>query len=392
MQALLLLPRIVLFLAGAALVGRILISAVKTFVLPRGVADRIGRLVFLSTRALFDLRTRRLESYGDRDRVMAVYGPFSLMALLVVWLSAVLLGYTAIFAAMGEDLNTAFRISGSSLLTLGFAVGSTVPEESLTFSEAGIGISLAALLVSYLPTIYSAWQRREEQVAVLETRAGSPPSAWEWIIRYHRIRGLDAFKEVWPKWELWFIDIEESHTSLASLTFFRSPQPDRSWITAAGVVLDAAALLSASVDVPRDPQRELCIRSGYLALRRIADFFRIPFDPAPAPDAPISVSREEFDQVFDTLVEEGVPMKGDREQAWRDFAGWRVNYDTVLLSLAGLTMAPYAPWVSDRSSWRLSHFVFGAPEIATPTSAEPAEEPAAAGEGGASGPGRLPPN
>jgi hypothetical protein len=26
-----------------------------------------------------------------------------------------------------------------------------------------------------------------------------------------------------------------------------------------------------------------------------------------------------------------------------------VNYDTVLLALAGLTMAPYAEWVSDRS-------------------------------------------
>jgi hypothetical protein len=44
-----------------------------------------------------------------------------------------------------------------------------------------------------------------------------------------------------------------------------------------------------------------------------------------------------------------VPLKADLEQAWRDFAGWRVNYDRVLLSLASLTMAPYAPWSSDRS-------------------------------------------
>jgi hypothetical protein len=26
-----------------------------------------------------------------------------------------------------------------------------------------------------------------------------------------------------------------------------------------------------------------------------------------------------------------------------------VNYDTVLIALAGLTAAPYAPWSSDRS-------------------------------------------
>jgi hypothetical protein len=44
----------------------------------------------------------------------------------------------------------------------------------------------------------------------------------------------------------------------------------------------------------------------------------------------------------------GVPVKADRDQAWRDFAGWRVNYDTPLLALSGLLMAPYAPWSSDR--------------------------------------------
>jgi hypothetical protein len=42
-------------------------------------------------------------------------------------------------------------------------------------------------------------------------------------------------------------------------------------------------------------------------------------------------------------AEAGVPLKADLEQAWRDFAGWRVNYDRVLLALAALTMAPHAP-------------------------------------------------
>ena len=64
---------------------------------------------------------------------------------------------------------------------------------------------------------------------------------------------------------------------------------------------------------------------------------------------PISIDRREFDQVCRQLTEAGVPLKADLDQAWRDFAGWRVNYDRVLLSLAALTMAPYAPWSSDRS-------------------------------------------
>jgi hypothetical protein len=160
---------------------------------------------------------------------------------------------------------------------------------------------------------------------------------------------IDRMTEVWTRWEDWFVGLEESHTSIPVLVFFRSPQPDHSWITAAGAVLDGASLMASTVDAPRDVEAEFCIRAGYLALRRIADFFRIPYDPDPKPDDPISITRDEYDEACRQLGEAGVPLKPDRDQTWRDFAGWRVNYDTVLVALAGLTAAPYAPWSSDRS-------------------------------------------
>jgi hypothetical protein len=114
--------------------------------------------------------------------------------------------------------------------------------------------------------------------------------------------------------------------------------------------LDAAALSLSTVDMPSDPQAALCIRAGYLALRRIADFFKINYNPDPAyPDDPISITPEEFEQACKRMAEQDIPLKANREQAWRDFAGWRVNYDQVLLALARLTMAPPAPWSSDRA-------------------------------------------
>jgi len=180
-------------------------------------------------------------------------------------------------------------------------------------------------------------------------RAGTPPSAIQLFKRYHRIHGLEKLDSLWITWEAWFADLEESHTSLGVLAFFRSPQPHRSWITAAGAILDAASLATSTIDIPRDPQTDVCIRAGFLALRHIADFFRIPYDPNPSPTDPISISREEFEAACDELANAGVPLKLDRDQAWRDFAGWRVNYDIVLLALATLTMAPEAPWSSDRA-------------------------------------------
>lgn len=113
-------------------------------------------------------------------------------------------------------------------------------------------------------------------------------------------------------------------------------------------MLDAASLVNSVVDIPRDSQADLCIRAGYLALRTIAGFFRIGYNPNPRSDDPISVTRTEFDVACDTLAAAGVALKADREQAWHDFHDWHVNYDTVLLALAGLTMAPEAPWSSDR--------------------------------------------
>jgi hypothetical protein len=118
-------------------------------------------------------------------------------------------------------------------------------------------------------------------------------------------------------------------------------------------------LARSTLDIPADAQADLCIRAGYITLRRICDFFHIPYNASPRPDDPISIARVEFDRVYDDLAAQGVPLKADRDRAWRDFAGWRVNYDVPLLALCALTMAPYAPWSSDRSI-RLSKV--GSPE------------------------------
>jgi hypothetical protein len=269
----------------------------------------------------------------------------------MAWLFAIWLAFGAMFWATGPDsIYYALRESGSSLTTLGFEGPRTPIHTALTLVEAAIGLMLVALLVSYLPSIYAAFARREEEVKLLEVRAGSPPSAVEMLVRYNSIHGLDQLGPQWENWERWFADIDESHTSLAALVFFRSPRPEHSWVTSAGAILDAASLTRSAVGIPTDARADLSIRAGFLALRHIADYFEVQYDPDPHyPAQPISITRAEFDDACRRLEEAGVPLKPDRELAWQDFAGWRVNYDQVLLALCRLTMAPYAPWSSDRA-------------------------------------------
>ena len=343
--------KIAAFVGGLALVLFTLRSALLTFVLPRSTADRIVRFVFRGMRRLFNLAVRKVDTYAEADRIMALYAPISLLSLVPVWLFLILIGYTLMYWATGiSDWREDIAWSGSSLLTLGFRSSPSLIHTLLAFTEAAIGLIMVALLIAYLPTMYSTFSRREVAVTQLASRAGSPPSALEFILRVQRIGAFTNLPQFWAAWETLFAEIEETHTSLGALAFFRSPHPDDSWLTAAGAVLDSASILASTVDVPRQSQAELCIRAGYLALRHIADFFEIEHNAtARYPEEPISVAREEYDAVYDELVRAGVPVKTDREQAWRDFAGWRVNYDRVLIALCALVMAPYAPWSSDRS-------------------------------------------
>ena len=210
---------------------------------------------------MFGLRLRLAKTYGQADGILAFFAPLSLLALPPVWLALVLAGFTAMFWGEGNmSWVSAFRLSGSSLFTLGYEPAVGALPMIMSFVEAAIGLVLVALFIAYLPTIYAAFTCREREVSLLEVRAGSPPSAVEMIRRYHRIHGLDDLNEVWETWEEWFADVEESHTSLAALTFFRSPRPERSWVTASGAVLDAASLMNAVVAAPHDPQADLCIR------------------------------------------------------------------------------------------------------------------------------------
>lgn len=350
--------RVIAFVAGLSLVASTMLSAIRIFIVPRNTSDKLARVVFLIMRRLFELRLRFARSYQERDRVLATYSPFALVALLLFWLAMMELGYAAMFWALGEALGDAVRISGSSLLTLGFAFSDHPVGAVLSFSEAAFGMILTALLISYLPTMYSAFSRREMAVSLLTVRAGPPqttseyvggtPSAVNLLLRYHTLGQFDSLTQLWREWEVWFVDIEESHTSLAALAFFRSPQPNRSWVTAAGVVLDALALRLSTVDKPFDIYAALCIRAGFLSLRHIADFFQIPHNPNPRPGDPISVTRAEYEVAYAELQAADLPVKADRDQAWRDFAGWRVNYDVVLIALCRLTNAPETRWSSDR--------------------------------------------
>src|SRR4051794_12803861 len=344
------LSQILWFALGIGLLVLVFDSVIRTFVLLRAATPLVTRVVFIGLRSCFNLVARAARTYDGRDSVMSLFGPIGLLMLPAVWSLMILGAFTAMFHALGvRGFERAFEMSGSSLFTLGFVRPPDLPTNVLAFLEAATGLGLLGLLIAYLPTIYSAFSRREVRVAQLEVRAGNPPAGVNVLIRAQQMERFHLLDDFWRSWQEWFTELEETHVSMGVLSFFRSPVGHRSWVTASGAVLDAASLRLAAVDLPFDPEAGICVRAGFFALRAVADYFGIPYDPDPHPGDTISITKDEFLEACDALVEAGLPVRADRDAAWFDFTGWRVNYDVPLLGLAGFVMVPYAPWSSDRS-------------------------------------------
>ena len=346
------------FFVGAWLSLWTINQALRSFVLPRSDRAYLTIMTFRTVYTVMALRFKHNTAFERKDRILAMLSPISMIVLPVIWLSLITFGYTLMYWTLSYDLTLreAFVLSGSSLMTLGFAFEDNLFIIILAFTQAALSMMLIALLIGYLPTMYSAFSEREVMVTKLETYAGSPPTPSEMIRRLDFTGTLydpEAMREFWVTWQDWFVSIEENHTTLAPMNFFRSPKPDRHWVTAAGAVLDTASIIASSVNIEQANSAGIAIRSGYLALRSIADYFLLQYDPDPNPEDPITIRRHEFDEVMDKLVAQGIPLHPSRDECWRHFQGWRVNYDEVLVRLAQITTAPYAPWSSDRAlDWR----------------------------------------
>lgn len=345
---LLTLGRVVVALAAVAVAVTALRSALRTIVVPRGIPDRLTRLVFRIIDAPTGWRAWRASSPGQLDRRTAGLAVSLLLALLVTWLAMVWLAGAGMQWALAEgSAGRAFGASAAALTTLGLTSAGG-GASAAAYVEAVLGIGLVALIISYLPSLYAAFSRREALVTKLAMRTGLPPAAPEILRRLWRPAGPQAvLSETWQAWEDWFVDLSESHTSFPVLAFFRSPQTAKSWITAAGAVLDAAALALAAIDGDWGPETGMCLHAGIVSLRHIADFHGISYRSAAATPT-IAVEKHEVIAACQELKAAGVPVVSDLEAAYEGFRAQRAAYDHLLLTLCAYLYAPPAPWSSDK--------------------------------------------
>jgi hypothetical protein len=345
----------------AAVVGAFLViatawSVIGSLVVPRRILSRLARSVARAVNGAFHSVADSFDSYEARDRILAAQAPIQLIVLVVVWLAVFEVGFALLLwpTMSSGGLAGAFTLAGSSLCTLGYLAPQTSGSRAFVDIAAFVGLGTVALQIGYLPTLYAAFNRRESLVTMLDSRAGVPSWGPELLARTHYglgsgVSAMGQLPELFEDWERWSADVSESHATYLALVNFRSPRPLSSWLTAQLAVLDAAALyLSLVPDAPGAVSARLCLRGGFTCLATIARArgFEIPEDADPTNG--ITLTYQEFVDAIDRLARVDFPLERPSEEAWTEFVGWRVNYETAAYALAYAIDAPPALWSGPR--------------------------------------------
>jgi hypothetical protein len=340
------LPRVVALAAGAALVLLILSDAIGTLIVTRARTARWRptRLWYTATWRCTRIAAARLPARGG-DFVLNVYPALSLLGLLVIWLIGLCVGWACIYWGLSErvvgagDWVTLAYYSGTSLLTPAFGAANGVGVRFLSLVETLSGLGTIALLISYLPALYGAYSRREARLLTLDDPHGGRLTPLRVIAVHATDQRLDLFNRFCADWEMWTAEVLESHTSYPMLALFRSQHPGQSWITALGVVTDAATLACAAIVGAEIREPYFLYRRGRRAIGDIATALNIPDEPADLS----SLTRENVEFAWKGLSELGVEIR-DLDETWSRLRELREPYGNRLQQLIDFTLAPHGFW------------------------------------------------
>lgn len=355
--------RVLAVAGGIFLILFVLWDAFETIVLPRRVSRkfRLTRFFYVMTWRPWRSLAMHRHPGNPRENFLSVYGPLSLLLLLVTWALTLVFGFALLHWGLGTRLTMPSGIegfagdlyfSGTTLVTLGLGdiSPSTATARLLTFIESGTGFGFLALVVGYLPTLSQAFSRRETNIALLDARAGSPPTAAE-LIRRHagESAGGQSLGELLHDWDVWSADLLETHISFPVLAYYRSQHDNQSWVAGLTTVLDVCALIIAGVE--KGPVRSARLTFA-MARHAVADMSRV-FRLAPKADAGDRLPAGDLTRLREAMAAAGMPLKEgpEVEKRLRRLIGMYEPFVDALSRHLLMPLPGWVPPVGARDNW-----------------------------------------
>jgi hypothetical protein len=279
------------------------------------------------------------------ESALNVYPALSLLGLLVLWLAGLMIGWSFVYWGLNQhvagtsDFGSIVYYAGTSLVTPLFGSAHGTAVRMLTLLETLTGVVTIALMISYLPALYSAYSRREARLLTLDTPSGGRITPLRVIAVYAPGGDTEMLYRALAEWEMWTADVLESHVSYPMLALFRSQHQGQSWVTALGVLTDAATLTSACVEGAKEREPSFLYRRGRRAILEISSRLHVPTAGAQT----VWLSKENFDVAWRGLAELGLPLRANAD-AWADLQALRVSYGDALERLIDFLVAPHGFW------------------------------------------------
>jgi hypothetical protein len=354
-------------LFGCFFLAGVLLDAFQTIILPRRPVGRfrITRIFFLVTWLPWKTLAGHWPWRRGREQIYSFYGPLSLLLLFVVWALLLVAAYALIYFGLHTPFNdptlsvTALQrlrsclyVSGTTIFTLGLGDVQPVTQvaRALIVLEAGTGLGFVALVIGYVPVLYTAFSNREIAVALLDARAGSPPTAGELLVRHNFSGGHEALTVLLIEWERWCALMLETHISYPLLCYYRSQHDNQSWLAALTTILDTCALMITTVEGSSTRQAQLTFAIGRHTLVDIGHVFQLERAEQKLREGPCTrLPDEEFTRLCDMVGDAGFSLCGDIEARAR-LTTMRKLYEPHAQSLAdylGLTLPLWAPPPAD---------------------------------------------
>jgi hypothetical protein len=341
------------FVGGVVLFLLVAWDAFEAIILPRRVTRkfRLTRLYYRSTWTIWKALARAISSTKRREAFLGFYGPISLLFLIGVWAIGLVLSFGMLQYGAGSAVNVTGQstslymdlyLSGTTFFTLG--LGDVVPRSSLArllvVAEAGFGFGFLAAVIGYLPFIYGAFAEREVDISLLDSRAGTPPTAGELLRRHSFPNGHESLRILLKDWELWCAQLMESHLSYPVLAYFRSQHDNQSWIASLTAILDTCALTIASIDQACAKQAELTFAIARHAVVDLSQVFSatpraLPQDRLPA---------EELLRLRSKLMQHGLNLRATPEADGK-LMELRSMYEPYVFALANHLSQSLPPWI-----------------------------------------------
>ncbi len=347
---------IVAAIAGVVIILSVLLDAFETIVLPRKVqrAFRLTSWFYRHTWVPWVRLSRLIRVHSWRENFLGYFGPFSLILLLVFWAIGLIFGFALLQFGLGEHVrlgneHITFGVllyhSGETFFTLGY--GDITPTSgvarTLAVMEAGMGFAFLGVVVGYLPVVYSSFSNRETEISLLDSRAGSPPSAGELLARLGCCPDPLVLDNIFRDWERWSADLLASHISYPVLCFFRSQHSNQSWLAALTTMLDVTSLVLAGVDGIAKEQAKLTFAMARHAAVDLAQVVNAQYDP----HAQDRLPPEELEKLRKSLVATGMRPRQD-EEADAKLLKMRSLYEPYCDALARRLLLSVPPWMREQ--------------------------------------------